>query len=144
MSFNEVSWSFPQYASQSLLNLAVQPGVCWNTLQNNPFIAAFEVEYLDTQDNIWIPIGRTSANFIRFPSENDKAQSITLESSITPQDNNYRIRVATVGIDGLRSAWSYSVVTLSSPLALDFSTSQTVRLANGIEVPNQRYLFFVF
>jgi hypothetical protein len=131
MSYNEVSWEFPQYSAPSLLNLAVSPGVCWNGLQNSPFISAFEVEYLDLEDEIWTPIGTTSTNFIRFPADVYDAESV------------YQIRVATIGVDGTRSPWALSVATLSSPLVFDFTTSQTVRLANGTEVPNQRYLFLV-
>jgi hypothetical protein len=131
MSYNEVSWEFPQYSSPSLFNLAITPGVCWNGLQNSPFIAAFEVQYLDLQDGIWTPIGTTATNFIRFPADVDA------------DDVVYQIRVATIGTDGARSPWSFSVVTLSSPLAFDFTTSQTVKLADGREVPNQRYLFLV-
>jgi hypothetical protein len=131
MAYNEVSWEFPQYAPPSLLNFAVSPGVCWNGLQNNPFISAFEVEYLDLEDGIWTPIGQTSTNFIRFPAD------------VYNGDAVYQIRVATINADGLASPWAYSVVTVSSPLAFDFTTSQTVKLANGTEVPNQRYLFLV-
>jgi hypothetical protein len=131
MAYNEVAWEFPQYSSPSLLDLAVSPGVCWNTLQNSPFITAFEVEYLDVEEGIWTPIGRTAANFIRFPAD------------VYDENALYQIRVATIGTDGSRSPWSYSVVTLSSPLAFNFTASQTVRLANGTEVPNQRYLFLV-
>lgn len=131
MAYNEASWDFPQYSAPSLLDFAVQPGICWNGLQNNPFVTAFEVQYKDLQDNIWIPIGTTSTNFIRFPADVYEADAI------------YQIRVATIGSDGSRSPWSLSVVTQSSPLVFDFTTSQTVRLANGAEVPNQRYLFLV-
>jgi hypothetical protein len=132
MSYNEVSWEFPQYASPSLLHFAVSPGVCWNGLQNNPFVALFDVEFLDIEEGLWTPIGQTASNYIRFPPDVYNGGSV------------YQIRVATIGIDGSRSPWSYSVVTLSSPLAFDFTTSQTVRLANGTEVPNQRFLFLVF
>jgi hypothetical protein len=131
MSYNEVSWEFPQYSVPSIFNFAVSPGVCWNALQNSPFISAFEVQYLDLEDGIWTPIGTTATNFIRFPADVDVGNAV------------YQIRVATIGTDGTRSPWSFSIVTLSSPLAFDFTTSQTVRLADGTEVPNQRYLFLV-
>jgi hypothetical protein len=131
MAYNEVSWEFPQYAPPSLFNFVVSPGVSWNGLQNNPFISAFEVEYLDLEDGIWTPIGQTATNFIRFPAD------------VYNGDALYQIRVATISADGLRSPWAYSIVTTSSPLAFNFTTSQTVRLANGAEVPNQRYLFLV-
>jgi hypothetical protein len=132
MAYNEVSWEFPQYAAPSLLNTVVSPGVCWNALQNSPFIAAFEVEYLDLEDAIWTPIGITATNFIRFPADVYNAESA------------YQIRVATIGLDGVRSPWAYSLATLSSPLVFDFTAGQTVRLANGTEVPNQRLLFLIF
>lgn len=131
MAFDEVSWDFPQYSSPSIFDFAVAPGVCWNGLQNNPFVAAFDVEYLDIEDGIWTPIGRTATNFIRFPA------------NVYNSDSLYQIRVATISTDGSRSRWAYSIATLSSPLAFNFTTSQTVRLANGTEVPNQRYLFLV-
>jgi len=131
MSYNEVSWEFPQYSAPSIFNFAVSPGVCWNALQNSPFISAFEVQYLDLEDGIWTPIGTTATNFIRFPADVDVGNAV------------YQIRVATIGTDGTRSPWSFSIVTLSSPLVFDFTTSQTVRLADGTEVPNQRYLFLV-
>lgn len=140
MSYNEIAWEFPQYSSPSIFNLAVSPGVCWNGLQNSPFVSAFEVEYLDVEDNIWIPVGQTATNFIRFIG-NDIGGGLQLE--LGPRDSVYRVRVATIGPDGSRSPWSYSQATLSSPLAFDFTTSQTVRLANGTTVPNQRYLFLV-
>jgi hypothetical protein len=131
MAYNEVSWEYPQFSSPSLFTFAVAPGICWNGLQNNPFILEFEVEYQDVQDRIWTPIGKTATNFIRFPADVDTAQS------------TYQIRVATISTDGSRSPWAYSSVTLSSPLAFDFTASQTVKLASGAEVPNQRYLFLV-
>jgi hypothetical protein len=52
MSYNEVAWEFPKYSSPSLFDFAINPGVCWNGLQNNPLIAAFEVEYLDLEDGV--------------------------------------------------------------------------------------------
>jgi hypothetical protein len=131
MSYNEVSWEFPQYSVPSIFNVIVSPGVCWNGLQNSPFVSAFDVQYLDLEDGIWTPIGNTATNFIRFPADVDVGNAI------------YQIRVATIGIDGTRSPWSFSIVTLSSPLVFDFTTNQTVRLADGTEVPNQRYLFLV-
>jgi hypothetical protein len=131
MAYNEVSWEFPQYSVPSLFNFVVSPGVCWNALQNSPFVAEFDVQYLDLEDGIWTPIGLTATNFIRFPADVDVGNAV------------YQIRVATIGTDGTRSPWSFSVVTLSSPLVFDFTTSQTVRLADGTEVPNQRYLFLV-
>jgi hypothetical protein len=131
MAQNEVSWNFPQYSGYSILNAAVNPLVCWNPIQNNPLIAAFEVAYLDIENNLWINLGRTSTNYIRFPSDDYNAEAV------------YQIRVATIGVNGTRSPFSYSTVTLSSPLCFDFTANQTVVLANGTQVQNQRYLFLV-
>jgi hypothetical protein len=131
MAQNEVSWDFPQYSSYSVLNAAVHPLICWNPVQNNPLIAAFEVAYLDIENNLWIDLGRTSTNYIRFPSDDYNADAV------------YQIRVATIGVNGTRSPYSYSTVTLSSPLCFNFTAGQTVVLANGTQVQNQRYLFLV-
>jgi hypothetical protein len=132
MSYNEISWDYPLYSGYSILNAAVNPAVLWNTLQNNPFVQSFEVWYLDIDDNSWIEIGTTTANYIRFPADQYNAQS------------TYQVRIATIGVNGTRSPFSYSTVVLSSPLAFNFTTDQTVRLISGAEVPNQRFLFLVF
>jgi hypothetical protein len=79
-----------------------------------------------------VNIGTTTANFIRFPSDIYNSQSI------------YQIRIATIGTDGRRSPYAYSQTTFSSPLAFDFTEPLTVKLINGTDVPNQRYLFLVF
>jgi hypothetical protein len=131
MAYNEVVWDFPQYSGYSVLNAAVHPAICWNTLQNNPFISSFEVDYLDTLDNQWIRIGTTASNFIRFPSD------------VYTTNGSYRIRIATIGTNGRKSPYAYSTVVLASPLVFDFSASQTVRYSNGTTVPNQRYLFLI-
>jgi len=131
MAYNEVTWDFPQYSSYSILNAAVNPAICWNPPQNNPFIASFEVDFLDTSDNQWIRIGTTAANFIRFPSD------------IYVTNSSYRIRIASIGINGRRSPYAYSTVVLASPLVFDFTASQDIRLSNGTILPNQRYLFLI-
>jgi hypothetical protein len=130
MAYNEAVWGYPQYSAYSILG-AVVPGVCWKPLENNPFIAAFEVEYLDTSDGVWTNLGTTSVNYIRFPSD------------VYVTSSSYRLRVATIGINGKRSPFSVSIVELSSPLVFDFTASQTVRYSNGTVVPNQRFLFLV-
>ncbi len=130
MAYNETTWDYPQYSPYSILN-AVSPGVCWKPLENNPFIAGFQVEYLDVNDGIWTNIGTTAVNYIRFPSD------------VYASPTSYRLRIATIGINGKRSPFSISVATLSSPLVFDFTTSQTVRYSNGTLVPNQRFLFLV-
>ena len=126
----EVSWDYPQYSAYSVLNV-VHPAVCWNVPQNNPMIRGFEVDYLDLEDNQWIRIGITNTNYIRFPSDAYTSNGL------------YRIRVATIGINGQKSAYSYNSYASSSPLAFDFTAAQDVRLASGSIVPNQRFLFLV-
>lgn len=141
MAYNEVAWVFPQYSAYSILNAAVHPAICWNNVQNNPFISAFEVDFLNLEDNSWVNIGTTTANYIRFPSDVYNSESV------------YQIRIATIGINGRRSPFAYSQAVFSSPLAFNFDTDQsgdpageplTVKLINGTDVPNQRYLFLVF
>ena len=87
--------------------------------------------YLDTEDNLWTLIGATTTSYIRFPADQYNGDAV------------YQIRIATIGVNGRRSPFAYSTVVLSSPLAFNFTTAQTVRLANGTEVPNQRFLFLV-
>lgn len=130
MSYNEARWDYPQYSAYSILN-AVNPAVCWNSPQNNPFISTFEVDYLDILDNQWVRIGTTASNYIRFPSD------------VYSTNGSYRIRITTIGTNGKRSPYAYSTVVLSSPLMFDFTASQTVRFSNGTEVPNQRFLFLI-
>ena len=131
MSYNEIAWDYPQYSGYSILNAAVNPAVLWNPLQNNPFIQSFEVWYLDTEDNLCTLIGATTTNYIRFPADQYNGDAV------------YQIRIATIGVNGRRSPFAYSTVVLSSPLVFNFTTSQAVRLVNGTEVPNQRFLFLV-
>jgi hypothetical protein len=131
MAQNEVSWKYPQYSGYSILNAVVNPLICWNPLQNNPLIAAFDVAYLDVQNNSWISLGTTSSNYIRFPSDDYAKAGV------------YQIRIATIGINGIRSSYSYSPITLSSPLCFNFTANQAVVLANGTQVQNQRYLFLI-
>jgi hypothetical protein len=131
MAQYEVAWTFPQYSGYSILNAAVNPAICWNDVQNNPFISAFEVDFLNLEDNSWINIGTTTANYIRFPSDIYNSESV------------YQIRIATIGTDGRRSPYAYSQTTFSSPLVFDFTEPLTVKLINGSDVPNQRYLFLV-
>jgi hypothetical protein len=130
MAYNEAIWKFPQYSPYSILG-AVTPGVCWKPLENNPLIAGFNVEYLDVSDGSWINLGTTSSSYIRFPSD------------VYATNASYRLRIATIGVNGKRSPFSVSVAELSSPLVFDFTASQTVGYSNGTVVPNQRFLFLV-
>lgn len=130
MAYNEASWQFPQYSPYSILSTVV-PGACWKPLENNPLIAGFDVEYLDVIDGSWTSIGTTASSYIRFPSD------------IYVTNASYRLRIATIGVNGKRSPFSISVTELSSPLVFDFTASQTVRYSNGTTVPNQRLLFLL-
>ena len=130
MAYNEITWRFPQYSQYSILSTVV-PGVCWKPLENNPFILAFDVEYSDVVDGTFISLGTTSVNYIRFPSD------------VYVTSASYRLRIATIGINGRRSPFSVSIVELSSPLVFDFTASQTVRYSDGTTVSNQRFLFLV-
>jgi hypothetical protein len=130
MAYNEATWQFPQYSPYSILN-AVVPGACWKPLENNPLIAGFDVEYLDVSDGSWASIGTTASSYIRFPSD------------VYVTNASYRLRIATIGVNGKRSPFSISVTELSSPLVFDFTASQTVRYSNGTTVPNQRFLFLL-
>lgn len=130
MSYNEARWDYPQYSAYSVLNV-INPAICWNAPQNNPFIASFEVDYLDVLDNQWKRIGTTSTSYIRFPSD------------VYTTNGSYRIRIATIGINGRRSPYAYSTVVLASPLVFDFTASQDVRFSDGTVVPNQRFLFLI-
>jgi len=130
MAYNETTWQFPQYSPYSIFG-AIMPGVCWKPLENNPLIAAFAVEYLDVSDGSWTSLGTTASSYIRFPSD------------VYVTNASYRLRIATIGVNGKRSPFSVSVAELSSPLVFDFTASQTVRYSNGTVVPNQRFLFLV-
>lgn len=130
MAYNEASWEFPKYSGYSILN-AINPAICWSVPENNPFIFAFEVDYLNVLDNQWVRVGTTASNYIRFPSD------------VYSSNGSYKIRIATIGTNGRRSPYAYSVVVLSSPLVFDFTASTIVRYSNGTTVPNQRYLFLV-
>lgn len=130
MAYNEASWEFPRYSSYSILNV-INPAICWNPPENNPFIYAFEVDYLNVLDNQWVRVGTTASNYIRFPS------------NVYSSNGSYKIRIATIGTNGRRSPYAYSIVVLSSPLVFDFTASTIVRYSDGTTVPNQRYLFLV-
>lgn len=130
MAYNEIRWKFPQYSAYSVLNV-INPAICWNPPENNPFIQKFEVDILNTADDQWVRIADTASNFVRFPADN---------YAINP---SYRARIATIGINGRRSPYAYSIVQLSSALVFDFTTSSTVSFSNGTRVSNQRYIFLI-
>ena len=50
MAQYEVAWTFPKYSGYSIFNAGIHPAICWNGVQNNPFISAFEVDFLDLQE----------------------------------------------------------------------------------------------
>jgi hypothetical protein len=130
MAYNEIRWKFPQYSAYSVLNV-INPAICWNPPENNPFIQKFEVDILNTADDQWVRIADTASNFVRFPADN---------YAINP---SYRARIATIGINGRRSPYAYSIVELSSALVFDFTASSTVSFSNGTRVSNQRYIFLI-
>ena len=131
MAYYEIRWDYPKYSGYSILNAAIYPAICWNELQNNPMVKGFLVQYQDVEDGQWITIGETNTDYIRFPSDVYSAESA------------YRFRIASIGINGKRSAYSYSVYARNSPLVFDFTSPQDVRLSNGTTVPNQRFIFLI-
>jgi hypothetical protein len=131
MAYYEVRWDYPKYSGYSILNAAINPAICWNELQNNPMVKGFLVQYQNIADGQWITIGETNTDYIRFPSDVYSVEGV------------YRFRIASIGINGKRSAYSYNTYTLNSPLVFDFTSPQDVRLSNGTTVPNQRFIFLI-
>jgi len=127
----EVTWEFPRYTSYSVLN-AISPVICWQEPVNNPLIRYFEVEMYRSEEDLWVRVANTEKNYAYVD-----AQDYDFRTS-------YRIRIATIGVNGKRSGWSYSPSYLASPLRFDFSAVDPVRLPNGETKPNQRLLFLMF
>lgn len=130
MAYNEITWAYPKYSPYSVMNTLV-PLICWSPPENNPFVFGFSVDYLNVFDNQWINIGTTASNYIRFPAD------------VYSENGSFKIRIATIGVNGRLSPYTYSDVELASPLVFDFTASQTVRYSNGTTVSNQRYLFLI-
>jgi hypothetical protein len=131
MASVDITWDQPRYSGYSILN-TLNPAVCWQEPQVHPFFHAFEVEIYREEEDRWLNLGETTKNYIGVD---------TAEFDIF---SSYQIRIATIGINRERSAWSYSGRFISSPLRLDFTTNNTVTLPDGRTVQNQRLLFLLF
>lgn len=127
----EVAWDVPQYTGYSILN-ALNPAICWQQPSNNPLIRSFEVEMYREEEDRWVGLGQTEKNYAYVEAEDYDIRS------------SYRIRIATIGVNGRRSGWSYSSRYIASPLRFDFTAVDPVRLPNGETKPNQRLLFLMF
>jgi len=127
----DISWDVPQYSAYSVLN-AINPAVCWQEPINNPLIKEFRVELYREEDDKWIDLGRTTADYVRIDQDDYDIRS------------SYQIRIATIGINRRQSPWSYSQRYIASPLRFDFSTPNTVTLPDSQSKRNQRLLFLLF
>ena len=131
MASVDITWDQPRYSGYSILN-TINPAVCWHEPQVHPFFRAFAVEMYREEEDRWVNLGETSKNYIGV----DGAEFDIFSS--------YQIRIATIGINRERSAWSYSTRFISSALRFDFTTNNTVTLPDGRTVQNQRLLFLLF
>jgi hypothetical protein len=131
MASVDIAWERPRYSGYSILN-AINPAVCWQEPQVNPFFRSFAVEMYRQEEDRWVNLGETSKDYIAI----DVAEFDIFSS--------YQIRIATIGVNRERSAWSYSRRFISSPLRFDFTTNNTVTLPDGRTVQNQRLLFLLF
>ncbi len=127
----EVSWSIPQYTGYSILN-TLNPAICWQRPVNNPLIRSCEVQMLRQEEELWMNLGQTEKNYVYVDAVDYDIRS------------SYRIRIATIGLNGKRSGWSYSSRYVASPLRFDFAAVVPVRLPSGETKPNQRLLFLMF
>ncbi len=131
MASVDVTWNQPRYSGYSILN-TINPAVCWQEPQVHPFFRAFDVEMYREEEDRWVELGETSKNYIG------------IETGEFDIFSSYQLRIATIGINRERSAWSYSRRFISSPLRFDFTTNDTVILPDGRTVQNQRLLFLLF
>jgi hypothetical protein len=127
----DVSWKWPQYSGYSILN-AINPAICWQEPRNNPLIKQFVVELYRQEDDQWIELGYTTADYIRIDSADYDIRT------------SYQIRIATIGVNRRQSPWSYSQRFVASPLRFDFTSPSDVRLPDGSSKLNQRLLFLLF
>lgn len=127
----EVSWDYPQYSGYSILNV-INPVICWQEPRNNPLIKEFVVELYREEDDKWIDLGRTTADYARIDSADYDIRT------------SYQIRIATIGVNRRQSPWSYSQRFVASPLRFDFTSPSDVRLPDGSSKLNQRLLFLLF
>jgi hypothetical protein len=84
------------------------------------------------EEDLWVNLGQTEKNYVY------------VETADYDIKSSYRIRIATIGVNGKRSGWSYSSRYIASPLRFDFSAVDPVRLPSGETKPNQRLLFLMF
>jgi hypothetical protein len=131
MASVDVTWNQPRYSGYSILN-TINPAVCWQEPQVHPFFRAFDVQMYREEEDRWVELGETSKNYIG------------IETGEFDIFSSYQLRIATIGINRERSAWSYSRRFISSPLRFDFTTNDTVILPDGRTVQNQRLLFLLF
>lgn len=126
----EANWNHPRYTSYSTFR-SIYPFVAWNEPVNHPLVSQFRVQLFNIQDNRFDELGTISETYVAIPSE-----TYTIYSS-------YRVRVATIGVDGRQSAYSQGATAIASPLRFDFSSAATARLPGGAEVKSQRLLFLI-
>jgi hypothetical protein len=131
MASVDVTWNQPRYSGYSILN-TINPAVCWQEPQVHPFFRAFDVQMYREEEDRWVELGETSKNYIG------------IETGEFDIFSSYQLRIATIGINRERSAWSYSRRFISSPLRFDFTANDTVILPDGRTVQNQRLLFLLF
>lgn len=127
----EITWNVPQYTGYSILNV-LNPAICWQRPVNNPLIRSFQVQMLRQEEDMWMDLGQTEKNYAYVDAVDYDIRS------------SYLIRIATIGLNGKRSGWSYSSRYVASPLRFDFAAVDPVRLPNGETKPNQRLLFLMF
>ena len=127
----DVTWKWPQYSGYSILN-AINPAICWQEPRNNPLIKQFVVELYREEDDQWIELGYTTADYARIDAGDYDIRA------------SYQIRIATIGVNRRQSPWSYSQRFVASPLRFDFTSPDTVRLPDGPSKLNQRLLFLLF
>ena len=127
----DITWQQPKYSGYSILN-AINPAVCWNEPYVHPFFRSFEVELYREEEDRWVRVGETVKNYIG------------IDQSEFDINSSYQIRIATIGINRERSAWTYSRRFIASPLRFDFTTDDAVTLPSGQSVQNQRLLFLLF
>jgi hypothetical protein len=106
--------------------------MCWQDPYNNPLVREFNVQMLRVEEDKWVDLGNTTKDYIRIDAADYDIRT------------SYQIRIATIGINRRRSAWSYSQTFIASPLRFDFSSINPVRLPTGEAVQSQRLLFLLF
>ena len=127
----DVSWNWPQYTGYSILNV-LNPAVCWQEPRNNPLIKQFAVELYREEDDLWVNLGETTNDYVKIDAADYDIRT------------SYQIRIATIGVNGRQSPWSYSQRFVASPLRFDFTSPSSVRLPDGSSKLNQRLLFLLF